>query len=306
MSRRRGEPPVTERPIELPWLPEGRIVQVPGRGEFFVRVHEHDDRDVPTLALFHGWTASADLQFFTAYPALAERYSFVAIDHRGHGRGLRTMQPFSLEVAADDMAAVLGELGIERVTTLGYSMGGPISMLFARQHPRLVEALVVQATALEWHATRHERLTWYGLPFLGATLRSWAFPRYLRRAIARVIPAGHDLEPYLPWILGEMQRGATQSIVEAGRSLSRYDASEWAAGLEVPAGALITTRDRLVRPRKQRELAAALRATVREFHADHFSTMAQHTEYADTTMALLAEVHDRLGARRAIADRSTG
>jgi 3-oxoadipate enol-lactonase len=274
----------------LPWLPEAKIVQVAGRGEFFVRVHRHEDPSVPTLALFHGWTASADLQFFTAYRALAERYSFVAIDHRGHGRGLRILDPFQLEDAADDMAAVLHQLGVDRVVTLGYSMGGPISMLFTRRHPHLVEALVAQATALEWRASLRERLTWMGLPVVGAVLRSWAYPRYLRRAIARVIPVGHELEAYLPWILGEMQRGASQAIVEAGRCLSRYDARDWADGLGVRAGVLVTTRDRLVPPRKQRRLATALNAAVRELDADHLCTMAEPRAYADATLALLDEV----------------
>ena len=90
--------------IRIPWLPEGRTVQVPGRGEAFARIHRHADPAAPTLLLLHGWTASGDLQFFTAYEALAERYSFVAVDHHGHGRGLRNSTPFSLEAAADDAA----------------------------------------------------------------------------------------------------------------------------------------------------------------------------------------------------------
>ena len=282
--------------FELPWLPEGRTVQVPGRGEFFVRQFRHRDPGAPVLALFHGWTATCDLQFFTAYEALAERYSFVAIDHRGHGRGLRTLQPFELEDAADDMAAVLRRLGIDRVTTVGYSMGGPISMLFARRHPELVEAMVVQATALEWSATWRERLTWMWLPVLGAVLRSWAYPRYLRRQIAKLIPVGHELGRYLPWIVGEMHRGYPHALVEAGRALRHYDARPWVAQLDVPVAMLLTSRDRLVRPRKQRELARAVRADVHELRGDHFCTIAQPSEYSAATVALVDRVRGRLGS----------
>ena len=78
--------------FELPWLPAGRIVTIEDRGEFFVRHHRHPDAARPTVLLLHGWTASADLQFVTAYEALAQHCSFVAIDHRGHGRGLRTAE----------------------------------------------------------------------------------------------------------------------------------------------------------------------------------------------------------------------
>src|SRR5687768_16475505 len=94
-------------PMRLPWLPPGRTVRLEGRGEMFVRWHQHPDPTAPTLLLLHGWTASADLQFFTAYEALAEHYSFVAVDHHGHGRGLRSSIPFTLELAADDAAGVV-------------------------------------------------------------------------------------------------------------------------------------------------------------------------------------------------------
>lgn len=277
-------------PLVLPWLPPGRLVAIEGRGEFFVRVHEHRDPAAPVLLLLHGWTASADLQFFTAYRALAERWSFVAIDHRGHGRGLRTSAPFSLEDAADDAAAVVRALGIDQVIPVGYSMGGPISMYVTRRHPDIVRALVVQATAMEWRRARRDRMTWYGLPILGAILRSWWFPRYTDRLVSRMIPVGHELEPFLPWIVGEMRRGDNQAILEAGKALRQHDASDWAHELGVPAGVLLTTRDRLVQARKQRAMAVELDATVRELRDDHFVTMTDPAGYSAATVELIEAV----------------
>src|SRR5262249_37852627 len=58
----------------LPWLPEGRLVRVEGRGELFARIHRHPDPSAPVVVLLHGWTASSDLQFVSAYEGLAERY----------------------------------------------------------------------------------------------------------------------------------------------------------------------------------------------------------------------------------------
>ena len=93
--------------ISIPPLLPGRVVHLPGRGEMFVRHHQHSDPNAPTLLLLHGWTASSDLQFFTAYESLSRDYSIVGVDHRGHGRGLRPNRAFSLEDCADDAAAVV-------------------------------------------------------------------------------------------------------------------------------------------------------------------------------------------------------
>jgi 3-oxoadipate enol-lactonase len=290
-------------PYVLPWLPEGRLVQIQGRGEFFVRVHRHADPGAPTVLLLHGWTASADLQFFTAYQALAERCSFVAIDDRGHGRGLRIPVPFRLEDVADDAAAVLGALGIPSVVAVGYSMGGPVAMHLAHRHPGLVTGMVLQATALEFNGTRMERLTWLGLPALGALMRSWLLPRWLRHITRRAIPAGNPMERYIPWLIGEMQRGNSHAILEAGKSLRHHDARPWASSLDVPAGVLLTTRDQLVKPRKQRALATAVRARVRELAGDHFCTMSEPDEYARLTVALVEDVV--ADARQVMASRAS-
>ncbi len=71
---------------EIPFLLPGKIVDVPGRGEMFVRHHQHSDSSVPTLLLLHGWTASCDSQFFAAYEELSQHFSIIGVDHRGRLR----------------------------------------------------------------------------------------------------------------------------------------------------------------------------------------------------------------------------
>lgn len=280
--------------VHIPWLPEGRTFLLPGRGEVFARVHRHPDATAPWLLLLHGWTASADIQFFTAFEDLAERWSFVAIDHRGHGRGMRSARPFELEDAADDAAALVEQLGVAPVVTVGYSMGGPISLLLTRRHPALVAGNVVQATALEWRATRLERWRWKTVRAIGPIMRSWAYPRWLRYAIGKLIGAGHEMQPFVPWLEAETRRGDTLAIVQAGRALGRYDARPWASSLGKPAASVITTRDRLVPPRKQRELAQALRAHEIELDGDHIVTLEQPRAYSEATVAAVQHVVARV------------
>ena len=305
-----GPDPAAAAPLSpgstvLPWLPPGRLVAVAGRGEVFVRHHQHPDPTAPTLLLLHGWTASADLQFFMAYQQLAAAYSFVAVDHRGHGRGVRTTDVFRLEDAADDAAGVVRALGIDRVVTVGYSMGGPISLHLARRHPELVAGLVVEATALEWRARWSDRLRWRMVPLLGSVLRSWTYPHLLHRGVTRMLVPGNPLRPVAPWLAAEARRGDPMAIVQAGRALSRYDARPWAHELDRPAAALITTRDRLVVPRRQRQLAGALGAHARELAGDHLAPWEQPTEFSALTRELVDHVVARVAATDPAARQSS-
>src|SRR3984885_13037828 len=79
-------PPIP--PIEMP---AARTIIAPGRGELFLR---DTGGHGPVVMLLHGWVASADLNWCGAYDALAAvGYRVLAIDHRGHGRGLRPLVP---------------------------------------------------------------------------------------------------------------------------------------------------------------------------------------------------------------------
>src|SRR5438270_14015042 len=126
--RRRTWPPVP--PFEA--LP-ARTVTLPGVGELFLR---DTGGGGPPVMLLHGWTASADLNWWGCYDDLhGAGYRVLAIDHRGHGRGLRTDEPFTLEACASDAAAAIEALDCAPATIVGYSMGGAIAQLPARDPP---------------------------------------------------------------------------------------------------------------------------------------------------------------------------
>ena len=270
-------------PLEIPPLLPGRIVHLPGRGEMFIRHHQHVDTNAPTVLLLHGWTGSSDTQFFTAYEELAKNYSIVGVDHRGHGRGIRPNKPFALEDCADDAAAVVRELGISKVTTVGYSMGGPISLLLWQRHSDLVSSMVLQATALEWNGTRNERVRWKVGRVLGPVIRRLSTPRMIHLGLRRAIPRGHELSRYLPWIIGEIRRNDQWMMSEAGRALSQFDARDFASNITVPTAFVLTSKDRLVLPHKQQALAAAINANVVTLEGDHLAPMQMPHEFAEAT-----------------------
>jgi len=276
VDRTAAGPPVPPR------LPPGRVVSLPGRGEVFVR-DSGGPPAAPAVLLLHGWTASADLNFFPVYDSLAGTYRVIAPDARGHGRGMRSAEPFRLEDCADDAAALLELVGADRVIAVGYSMGGPVGMLLARRHPGRVKALVMQATALQWRDAAYERMSWRLLSVMELGLRLGTTAGIVERLLRLTTEGRPEIEAVRPWLAAEFRRGLAPEIADAGRALSRYDARPWAAQLGLPAAMLITTRDRLVRPAKQRELAAALNAHVTEIDADHDLPLARSADYARLT-----------------------
>jgi pimeloyl-ACP methyl ester carboxylesterase len=282
------------KPLVLPpGLPDGYIALLPNRGEVFYRYHRGDPA-LPTLLLLHGWTASADLQWFSAYEQLAERYSFIAIDHRGHGRGLRTEVPFRLEDVADDAAALVEQLGVGPVVTVGYSMGGPLSLLMARHHPDLVAGLVLEATSLEWRASWWDRMTWRGLFVMEMFLRSRASRWLGKVAVRRLADFNPDIEPYLGWIQAEARRGDPAALIDAGRALSLYDARTFATAIHRPSAVVITTHDHGVAVAKQRALADAIDAVRFELQGDHFSFWSHSKEFSEVTRRAVDDVVKRL------------
>jgi pimeloyl-ACP methyl ester carboxylesterase len=278
-----------------PPLPPGRIVLLPGRGETLVRDTGEppggSGAASPPVLFLHGWTGSADVHFFAVFPELAGRHRVVALDHRGHGRGLRPRTPFSLEECADDAAALLDELGVGPAIVVGYSMGGPIAMLLHHRHPRLVAGLVFCCTALEWHATPRERLLWRGLSLVEVALRSGTGEGLVARVLREALDSP-ELEALEPWVRGEFHRGYPADLAGAGRALSTYDGRPLTPDVDVPCAVVVTLLDQLVRPEKQYELADALGAEAFTLHADHFAPLNRGPAFAKAVRAAVDRVLD--------------
>lgn len=94
------------------------------------------------LVLSHGFLMDCEM-FDAQARALAGRHRVITWDQRGHGRTVSTSDPFTYWDSADDLAALLDHLGVERATIGGMSQGGFVSLRFALRHPERTAGLVL-------------------------------------------------------------------------------------------------------------------------------------------------------------------
>src|SRR6202166_5234798 len=79
------------------------------------------------LVLLHGGLGSGEM-FGPILPALSERHQVIAPDLQGHGRTADVDRPLDVRLMADDIAALIDHLGLEKPDLVGYSLGGGVAL----------------------------------------------------------------------------------------------------------------------------------------------------------------------------------
>jgi pimeloyl-ACP methyl ester carboxylesterase len=267
-----------------PPLPAAATALVPGRGEMFYR-HIDGRADRPTVVLLHGWMATADLNFHTLYPALdADGWNVIAPDLRGHGRGLLSEAPFTIEDAADDVAGLIDVLGIARAVVVGYSLGGAVAQTLAVRRPDLVSGLVIGGSSLHWRRHLVHRFLARRGGFHNIVQRATSGRWLAHRIVSRAARRNSGVERHRAWLVAEWERGHPGALRTAGTALGKFDGRGLVDRVSAPVVAIVTTRDHLVRTTRQRELAEAYRATVIEIDADHDAPVANPEAFVAAVM----------------------
>jgi 3-oxoadipate enol-lactonase len=264
---------------------------LPGRGTTFVR-HLAGPPGAPTVVLLHGWTATADLNWFKCYEPLAEQFGVVALDHRGHGRGIRSRRAFRLADCADDAVAVCDVLGIDRFIPVGYSMGGPVAQLVWRQHPERVRGLVLCATSPYFARSRNERLGFLGLSGLAALAR--LTPAQARLWLTEQVYLQRKSDQWEPWAVQEASMHDWRAVLEAGRAIGSFSSREWIGEIDVPTSVVITMRDSVVPTRRQIRLFEGIPgAEAFRVDGDHDSVVTRAATFVPTLLRAIGSVVER-------------
>jgi 3-oxoadipate enol-lactonase len=110
------------------------------------RLNVIDEGEGHALLLLHGMGGSWR-EWKHQLDRLSDRYRCLVIEHRGHGRSERTTGRYSIDMFADDAAAVCRALDVTHAHVAGLAMGGMVGLGLALRHRWLVDSLVVANTA---------------------------------------------------------------------------------------------------------------------------------------------------------------
>ncbi|SCL20391.1 Pimeloyl-ACP methyl ester carboxylesterase [Micromonospora rhizosphaerae] len=169
------------------------------------------------MILLHGGLGSGEM-FGPILPTLADRHQVILVDLQGHGRTADVDRPLDITLMADDVAALIDHLGLEKPDVVGYSLGGGVALLVAIRHPDKVGRLVSASANIRRDAIYPEMLAQQGQVTGAAAEFMKDTPMY--ELYQRVAPHPEDFPRLLDKIGAAMAKD--------------FDYTEQVRGLQVP------------------------------------------------------------------------
>lgn len=220
--------------------------------------------------------------WFKQVPAFSRHFLTVVFDNRGVGRTSKPDHPYTIRMMADDLAGLLGELGLRGAHVLGVSMGGFIAQELAINYPEMVKGLVLACTSFGGSRS---------LPMPEETLRAitevegLSREEVIRRGLATGLTASYlerkreEFERMVTWRLEEpVPRYAWLRQFEACQA---FDASGRVGAIRAPTLVITGDQDRVIPAGNSRLLAEAIPgarlATVKE--AGHLFFIERAAEF---------------------------
>ena len=233
----------------------------------------------PALVLLHGFPFDRSIWGSQA-EALGGEFRVVAPDLRGMGETTSGVGDLTIEAMAEDVAALLDELGLGRVVVGGLSMGGYVAFEFLRKFPGRVRALVLadtrpQADTEEGRRAREEnaqRALKEGMtPVVESMLPKLLAPATLGRG-------GGVVESVRASMLGTSPEGAAAAL----RAMAgRRDQTDLLPSVSVPTLILVGAEDAITPPADAEAMRAKIagsRLTVLD-GAGHLSNVERPEEF---------------------------
>jgi pimeloyl-ACP methyl ester carboxylesterase len=169
------------------------------------------------MILLHGGLMSGEM-FSPILPALTDRHQVITVDLQGHGRTADIDRPIDARLMADDIAALIDHLGLEKPDIVGYSLGGGVAFFTAMKYPDKIGKLVSASANIRRDAIPPEMLAQQA------------------QVNAAAVPFMKDTPMYQQYVLVAPRPDDFGRLLDkVGESMSNdFDYSEEVRGLQVP------------------------------------------------------------------------
>jgi pimeloyl-ACP methyl ester carboxylesterase len=214
------------------------------------------------LVLVHGW--GCDHTFMAPQlAAFAGAHRVVTVDLRGHGRGDKPHQEYTIGAFADDLGWVCRQLALDRPVAIGHSMGGAVALELAAREPELLSGIVLLDTAVLPAPD-----VWAGVQPVLAALNTPDYREVVSRFLASAFFLPTDDPQLQAWAIAAMLQTPQHVLASAFAGIFAWDSAAAVARCRVPALYVASTRPRGDVARFQREYPALVHGQV--VNSGHF------------------------------------
>jgi pimeloyl-ACP methyl ester carboxylesterase len=233
----------------------------------------------PAVLLLHGYPFNRSM-WREQVNFLGAKYRVIAPDLRGHGETSATQESATMEEMAQDVAALLDELEIKRITLGGLSMGGYVALAFYRRFQFRVRALLLadtraQADTPEARLGREQQAEKILKEGMGSITDD-----FLKKVLtpATLSEKPETVERVREMILATRTQGAAAAL--RGMA-SRRDQTDFLAEIIAPALIIVGSEDRLTPPADAELLHREIRGSRLEIieGASHLSNLERPAEF---------------------------
>lgn len=278
-------------------VPKGRWLDVPGRGRTWLTDIPGPTPEAPAVILLHAVGCTGMLTWFPVVEQLSARYRVVIFDQRWHGRGI-TSEHFSIRDCADDVAAIANLLDLVQPVVAGYSMGSIVAQRCWRQHPQRFGGLVLAATTDHFRTTGSERVFHQTMELGMGALRTMSQSKTVNAAAKAATEVLLDPTDTHQWALAEWRSTSSWAVAQAVASLGRHHSTPWLSKIDVPTAVVVTTKDKVLSPERQRVIAATIPgATVHEAECGHAGCVLDAKAFVPTFLEAVDTTMGRRASR---------
>lgn len=180
----------------------------------------------------HGWLDDCSA-WNSQIELFAKNHTVILYDHRGHGRSDKPRADYSVKALSNDLDSFMQTLKLERVTLVGFSLGGMVALMFTLQHPAKVSKLVLVGTTAKMAMPAHILSALrYILPYR-TFVRIASKPRFYK-------PSQHIIEDFIPRAMKVPKYAAYKCFAEL---TNNYDIRNRVSYIKVPTLIIVGEKD---------------------------------------------------------------